>query len=120
IDVIDLPGPHDRFLAAIFELRYVDGDPEQYVVPLGFATGEPAIHLEQSSPGAVVADLVIAGAGTRGVLYDALATGEAAAAILQLARDGASVRGRAGELRARSLPSLAELSQEAVPRVQLF
>jgi maltose alpha-D-glucosyltransferase/alpha-amylase len=120
VDVIDLPAEHGRILAVVLEIDYTDGEPELYLVPLGFATGEPAVHLEHRTPHAVVAGLEMSGSEpSKGVLYDALATGEAARALLAIARRRQSVPGPRGAIVGVASAELAGQadSDELQPRV---
>ncbi len=120
VDVFDLAGPRSRSLLAMLEVEYADGDPETYLVPIGFVAGEPAVHLDHVSPHAIIATLEVTGDGRepeRGVLYDTLATGEAAHALLALARGDATLAGSHGKLIGRSSAALREAAlEELVPR----
>jgi len=119
LDLLDLPGGHGRTLMAVLEIDYTDGEPEIYLVPIGFATGEPAVHLEHRMPHAMIANLHVSGAEpTRGVLYDALATGEAAQALLAGVRGGSTLSGSRGRLVCTSSPALQQLAgaDELSPR----
>jgi maltose alpha-D-glucosyltransferase / alpha-amylase len=50
---------------------YVDGEPDVYVLPVTYATGQAAQHLRERSPRAVIAQLGTEGAAD-GILFDAL------------------------------------------------
>jgi len=116
VDVVPLAGAK-QIVAVMLEIEFAEGDPETYLVPLAYVSGEPATHLEHISPHAVIAAVDV-GSET-GLIYDALATGEAAQALLALARGRAEVAGASGRFvgfGAPSLddPSVAELAPRAV------
>ncbi|HVK72797.1 MAG TPA: maltose alpha-D-glucosyltransferase [Kofleriaceae bacterium] len=136
IDQFELPTTYGRCLGLIFQVTYADGEPEQYLIPVGFTQGEPAVELEHRFPHAVIASVEVSGfepaagasgsmpampavgggavgAGvvgtlTRGVLYDALATGEAASALLHGVRERATWPGLHGRLECSSGAALHE------------
>jgi maltose alpha-D-glucosyltransferase / alpha-amylase len=115
VDLLDLPGVHSTSLLALVEIEYADADPESYLVPLGFLSGEPAVHLEQRSPDAVIANLEVTGREpTRGILYDTLVTGEAAQPFLALARSGGTLAGQHGRLVGHGSDALRDATVEEV------
>lgn len=121
VDIFDLPGPRGRSLLVMLEIEFADADPESYLIPIGFVAGEPAVHLDHVSPHAIVAALEVSGGGRepeRGVLYDTLATGEAAHALLVLTRGDGVLAGTHGKLIGRATHALRETAvEELVPRV---
>ncbi len=67
----------------LVHVEYVDGEPEEYVVPVHFAEGEEAGRLEATTPNAVLAH--VRGQGQRGqsgVLVDALSDPAASRTLL--------------------------------------
>ncbi|HEY2760165.1 MAG TPA: maltose alpha-D-glucosyltransferase, partial [Pirellulales bacterium] len=56
---------------ALARVEYVEGEPETYVVPLGFATGEDADRLAAHSPSPIVCQLNLRDTKQTGVLFDA-------------------------------------------------
>jgi maltose alpha-D-glucosyltransferase/alpha-amylase len=120
VDVLELPGGRDRVLGVVLEIAYVDGDPDRYFLPIGFATGEAALHLEQAAPHQIVAEITLGASQLHGVLHDALATGDAASAILLAAREQVTIHGTTGAVRGRAYPALREVPSDLVPRPQSF
>jgi len=119
-DVVELPGARSRALLVTLELEYTDGEPETYVIPLGFVSGEPAAELEHKAPHTIVADLEVTGAEPHtGVLYDALATAEAAQSLLALARRGGTLDGLVGRLVATSAPELQAGAEPSARAIEL-
>jgi maltose alpha-D-glucosyltransferase / alpha-amylase len=83
-DVVPV-GPKDRAALQVLlvHVDYVDGEPEDYVVPVRFAEGEEAGRLLAVAPRSVLA--TVKGQGQRGqsgVLVDALSDPDAARALL--------------------------------------
>jgi maltose alpha-D-glucosyltransferase/alpha-amylase len=68
VRAIPIPVEERDVLVTVVEVRYLDGDPEHYVIPLGYAEGDRARHLLESSLGSV---LLSRGGGA--VVYDAMA-----------------------------------------------
>jgi maltose alpha-D-glucosyltransferase/alpha-amylase len=66
--VIPVPVAERDVLVTLVEVRYLDADPEQYVLPLAYADGEQARAIAVASPNSVI--LSREGGG---VLYDAMA-----------------------------------------------
>ncbi|HJR49733.1 MAG TPA: putative maltokinase, partial [Gemmatimonadales bacterium] len=64
-------------LVTVVGVRYLDADPERYIIPLAYAEGDRARDIAAASPGSVL--LSRSGGG---VVYDAMADGEAANAIV--------------------------------------
>src|SRR5262245_3524381 len=60
---------------ALAQVDYVEGEPETYLLPLGYATGEAADRIMAESPVAAVARLNLRDTRQSGLLYDA--TGDA-------------------------------------------
>ncbi|MDO9017612.1 MAG: putative maltokinase [Myxococcales bacterium] len=108
-DMLALPSGADVHHFVILEVEYTAGEPERYLVPLAFVAGEQAVHLEQSSPHAIIAHVELGGATPgRGVLYDSLATGEAASALLAGLRGGPPAAGELGSLGYTATEALRE------------
>jgi maltose alpha-D-glucosyltransferase/alpha-amylase len=60
----------DRVLVTLVRVEYLDGEPETYVVPLAFATGDESAAVLHDHPGAALARLQTRD-GEDGILYDA-------------------------------------------------
>src|ERR1041385_4818244 len=73
-------------MAVVYVLLLVDfmeGDPEEYSLPLAFAPGEEAEALMKTSPQMVVGRLRIESIGAEGILYDACANPQFARSIYE-------------------------------------
>jgi maltose alpha-D-glucosyltransferase/alpha-amylase len=102
-DVVDVAPVGDRPDAELYVLivrvDYVDGEPEDYVLPIAFAEGEEAGRIEAISPRAVLA--VVRGQGQRGqsgVLYDAVQDPTAGTLLLGMVAGEQRFDSDAGEL----------------------
>jgi maltose alpha-D-glucosyltransferase/alpha-amylase len=90
----------------IVHVEYVDGEPEEYVVPVGFT---PDGIGRRGLPGqALLAHVQGVGKGVSGELYDAMADPEAAATLLSLIATGGSVELGDGELVGAPRPALRD------------
>ncbi len=119
-DEIELPTAHGRNLCLLFQIDYADGEPEQYLIVVGFAQGEPAVDLEHRLPQVLIAAVDVTGVEpARGLLYDALATGDAASALLGGVRGGTALVGLNGRLQCSAEPPLgAHLGEvDPAPRI---
>jgi len=67
-----LPGTKKAFELVLVRVDYTEGEPENYALPLGFASGEDAGHVRSELPRALVARVEREGASEGGILYDAL------------------------------------------------
>lgn len=110
IDTIGILGSDAEL--TIIEARYKDQEPERYVLPLAFATGEKAQMLREQYAGFVITDLVVetATAKREGVIYDAAAESQFATALLQAIRARATLPGNGGQLAGVALRRLRRLT----------
>jgi maltose alpha-D-glucosyltransferase / alpha-amylase len=108
VDVAPLGAKDDPALhLLIVRVEYVDGEPEEYVLAVGFAEGEEAGRITATSPTAVLAHVRGRGArGHTGVLYDALQDDAAGGALLDAVARGRRSKTSAGELVGRREPAL--------------
>jgi maltose alpha-D-glucosyltransferase/alpha-amylase len=118
VDLFELTGVHSTSLLVVLEIEFADADPESYLVPIGFLSGEPSVHLEHRFATAVIANLDVSGRDAqRGILYDTLVTGEAAQAFLALARSGGTLAGPHGRLVGHGSSALQQTDgEELSPR----
>jgi maltose alpha-D-glucosyltransferase / alpha-amylase len=112
-DLIALDGPSLERAAQVvvlLEITYDGGDPERdlYVLPLARVDMQAVEALQAEAPHAIVAALDAAAGG--GALVDGLATGQAAAGLLAVVREGRTLRGQAGELAGEAGPLFAEVA----------
>jgi maltose alpha-D-glucosyltransferase / alpha-amylase len=74
VDIIPFATDSVNAFFTTWEVQYLGGVPESYLIALGFASGRRAFELRQSSPHAIVAQLQVMekASESEGVLYDAL------------------------------------------------
>jgi maltose alpha-D-glucosyltransferase/alpha-amylase len=116
VDVIPLGTDDGREVdVLIVRVDYVEGETEDYVLPVGFAEGEEAGRLEATAAHAVLAHVKGQGArGQTGVLTDALRDPEAGARWCRAAARQRTIEATGGEIVGRRLTSLgtrAELAE---------
>jgi maltose alpha-D-glucosyltransferase / alpha-amylase len=98
----------------IIAVEYVDGEPEQYVVPVGFADGEEAGRLLATSPDAVLIDVRARGPrAEHGVLFDALHDPHASSTLLATIARRRTSRSRSGDVVGKRLVAIGSASEVA-------
>jgi maltose alpha-D-glucosyltransferase / alpha-amylase len=95
-----LPG---TTLLALFEAAFRDGPADTYLLPLALASGAEAERLAREH-----SERIIARADGGEVLYDALADGDACAALLAAIEQGREITTGLGRVRASSTTAYAE------------
>ena len=102
----------------LVEVKYTEGTPETYVMPLTFATGERADFVRSQYPESVLLELQPDGAGEDGVLYDALWDEGFARALLDVIVEGRRISGKNGQLTATSTRALKPLIGTALAELK--
>src|SRR4029077_18527695 len=69
-DTIRFPADSNTVSLLFLLVEYVEGDPEEYFMPLGFAVGKEREKLEQEAPLSIVNPLRLESQNVEGVLYD--------------------------------------------------
>ncbi|MFC1931553.1 maltose alpha-D-glucosyltransferase [Chloroflexota bacterium] len=97
-----IPIPYDSSVAHLILLRidYSEGEPETYLLPITFASGERASQIMNELPQAVVAHLELRGKSTNseGVIYDAMAEPDFRDALLNAVARQQRFKGGKGEV----------------------
>jgi len=120
IDVIPFSVDSVAAYFTTWEVQYVGGAPETYLLPLAFAAGDRAFEIRQANAQAVIAQLKIedANSETEGILYDALYDPNFCKGLLEAVERGRDFKGATAEMRAhhsrvfRSVRGGAEVSLE--------
>jgi maltose alpha-D-glucosyltransferase/alpha-amylase len=86
-EAIPLSGGPLQAYTTLLRVDYTEGDPQTYVLPLTFASGDQADRIRADSPQAALADLHIEANGSDGLLYDASSDEEFATALLEAIKD---------------------------------
>jgi len=114
-DIIELipisGGPVDAQVAFV-RVEYNEGDPEIYVLPIAFATGETANRIQADAPKAVIARLKLKGKSDPGILYDAMNDRDFLALPLSAIANKRKFKGKSGELVAQTTHIFTELSKQ--------
>ncbi|HYC32264.1 MAG TPA: putative maltokinase, partial [Gemmatimonadales bacterium] len=109
--VVPVPVGAREVLITQVEARYLDGDPETYVLPLAFAEGDRVRDLAGTSPNAIIVSIA-----ERGVLYDAAGDEEFVNSLADgMARRRRWREGRAELVGSRTRHCAELLSQSAGP-----
>jgi maltose alpha-D-glucosyltransferase/alpha-amylase len=91
---------------AILAVDYVQGDPEEYLLPLAFALDGEAERIERELPAFVIARVRLAESGREGILHDGTASMSFGQALFDALLHHRTLQGREGELEASSTPEL--------------
>lgn len=87
-------------------VEYTEGEPESYMIPMGFASGERAESMVVNSPQAVLGYVRVRATEEEGVLYDATHDAEFGGMLLDTIVRRRKFRGQRGELTGWSGPAL--------------
>jgi len=90
--------------------EYADGDPETYVLPLQFATGEDAQRIQAESAHAVIARFVLGETGAEGIVYDAVASAAFDSTLLDAIATRRRFHGQSGEIDGSPAGAFRELA----------
>ncbi len=96
----------------LVQVEYVDGDPETYLLPLSFASGQKADAISRDAPQSVVAQVR---GGSEGILFDALYDPGFADALLRDIERRRRWRGDRGEFFATRTPAFRRLHPSGGP-----
>ncbi len=97
VDTIPFHGAEVAYIVLV-KVDYTEGDPEVYVMPMTFATGERAQQLEQYSSYTVITRLRVSDTGMEGILYDALVDQRFCNTLLDMIKSRRRLRGSGGEV----------------------
>ncbi len=94
---ITVPFEEHKAYVLLLEVDYVQGDPENYVLPLAYATGDEAESLKRELPHLVICQLRMARHNGTGALYDATGSKFFARALLDAIARRRTFKGEHGE-----------------------
>jgi maltose alpha-D-glucosyltransferase/alpha-amylase len=115
-EVITVPTESSSSFLLFVDIEYIQGDPEHYLLPLAFATGEEAAKLQQERPHLIIARLLLRESGAEGFIYDAIGGRDFARALLDTMGNRRALKGLAGEVKGFSLDSYRQIyGDEAQP-----
>ncbi len=99
LEIIPVPNTSPSVHITLVQVKYVQGDPEIYVLPLSFMMGEQAEQLSQDFPNAVIARLTGKEKSQEGILYEASVDRHFCALLLEAIARHRRLKGMGGELR---------------------
>ncbi len=112
-EVVTVPSKNGPSYLLFVDLDYIQGDPERYLLPLAFATGEEAARLQSERPHLVIARLRSRQGGVEGVLHDGISSRDFAQTLLDTMGRRRSLKGLSGELRGFALDAFRKLQDDA-------
>ena len=104
-EAIPIPQGTARVLLTFLQVEYVSAEPETYLLPLAFASGDKAATISTNWPSAVIAHLTFAGRAQReGIIYDAIVDDTFHRALFDLVSSRRGLEGGHGALHGSHTP----------------
>ncbi|MFU8803343.1 MAG: maltose alpha-D-glucosyltransferase [Bradymonadaceae bacterium] len=104
----------EQIVFSFIEVRYLNGNTEIYVLPIGFASGRREQELRQNFPNEVIGSLFVEHENEAGIVYDALANRAFSRMLLGMLRKGWDIAGGEGSLRGDWMEAFQDVSAEEV------
>lgn len=98
VEAIALPYKDQEAQLVCLQVDYIQGDPQVYLLYLGFAAGERAIQLLTENPQSVIARLRMSGQDEVAILFDAIADKAFLEFLLDTLTHNHTYAGKAGQL----------------------
>lgn len=98
LDYVPIARDGRRACAVLTQVNYVHGEPETYLLPLSFATGDKAASIRENNPRSIIARVHIADIDSEGVLFEAAYDEDYANMLINAIRKGRRIKGAAGML----------------------
>ncbi len=112
-DHIPIPLDSEKAFLVLLVVDYFHSDPEQYLLPLAFTTGEPAKKLEADRAHFVVARVHMQSVDVEGVLYDAVGGKQFRGALLEAMARGRTFQGVSSEVASWVTPAFSAVLGDA-------
>jgi maltose alpha-D-glucosyltransferase/alpha-amylase len=114
LDVVEVGNGHGPAYFVLTRIGYTEGEPDTYMLPLAFASGDEAQKIGESTPQFVVASIALgqgrrADAAPMGILYEALASKDIMMFLLDAITKRRRFRGEIGEITAVPTRSFREV-----------
>ena len=113
LEAAPMPGDPSRSHWTLLRVDYVDGEPETYLIPIGFAAGEKAAAVRREAPQAILAEIHPGGDGgsaePEGVLLDLIYDADFGSALLEGISRRRRWKGERGEFAAIRTPAFRRL-----------
>jgi len=101
-DFVSIPFDGSSAQFIFLNIEYTEGDPETYLIPIAFASGERANEIANESPQSIIArvELKRRGENREGVIFDALIENDFTAALLEAIARRRRWKGQEGRIAA--------------------
>ncbi len=109
---IRIPCKNEPAQLLLIEVRYNEGAPELYMLPVSFAPEPDAAHIYEEHPGSCI--MPLRAAGTDGILYESILNDEFRNIMLSSMARKAKIKGDSGELAFDSRPPLKKLLKKEI------
>jgi maltose alpha-D-glucosyltransferase/alpha-amylase len=117
-EVITVPSGGSKSFLLFVDLDYVQGDPDRYLLPLAFATGEEAAKIQTERPHLIIARLRLRKSGVEGFIYDALGSRAFGQTLLESMGRRRALKGLNGEVRGFSLNAFRQTLPDGAPPLE--
>lgn len=98
-EIARLPFASTFAIMGVVSVDYIDGEPEEYFLPLSFELGgKVAARLQDKYPHAIICTIDLENQGKGGILYDACYNPQFATALLEFIAQKQTVKGPGGEV----------------------
>ena len=122
-EVIPVPLDEDEVMLVLVEVEYSDGEPDLYVLPVGFATGERADQVGDQLAHGVMARVGVRHQGedyVYGILYDAFGDGPFSSSLVDMIGRRRRLKGVSGTLVATPTKAFRRLRGPELPEPTLL
>lgn len=111
VEAVSIPYKDTEVRLVWLRLEYIQGNPETYLLFLGYTEGEQAMEILAEMPQAVVARLQVQGTEEAGILFDAIADKNFLTLLVEEIAHNRSYKGMTGELVATATDLFPQLSE---------
>ncbi len=117
-EAIPIRGDGKTAQIVLLDVDYSDGDPERYLLPLAFSTGERAEQLARHTPQAVLARLTAEGGAEEGVLADASLERDFAVSLMSGVVRRRRWKGLRGEASGSTIPGMSRADRAGLESLE--
>ncbi len=107
------PNEHHEAYLILINVRFTEGDPQTYALPITFASGERAASVRENIPQTIIAQVKPNGDSEPGVIYDAMWDYDYSALPLRAIAEGRTFQGLSGQVVASTTSAFQPLLGEA-------
>ena len=109
---ISVPVEEESAFLILFEVKYSEGEPELYVLPLACAFGDEAALIAREHPQLILADILLKRPARRGTIYDAIVSKNFCHALLVLVARRQTMTGQSGGVESEPTAVLRRVRRE--------